>query len=172
KLKHTLSLPASTSLQIKHPYQGQTGIVTRAIVERNTVDHITGTKVFKRPEEVLGGDAEHSGADTDARVKRNDPPVLERLPQAVDQVDFRADSPFRTSGSRLDRFDHALGRTDLAGGLGDFKTALGVNDNTHARMLATDAGNLLRRKPLVHRAIALPKNDPGLAKRFRSVSSE
>ena len=39
-------------------------------------------------------------------------------------------------------------------------------------MLATDAGNLLRRKPLVHRAIALPKNDPGLAKRFRSVSSE
>src|SRR5207249_7673149 len=72
----------------------------------------------------------------------------------------------------LDRFDDALGRTDLAGGLGDFKTALGVNDNTHARMLATDAGNLLRRKPLVHRAIALPKNDPGLAKRFRSVSSE
>src|SRR5206468_2877249 len=70
------------------------------------------------------------------------------------------------------RFDDALGRTDLAGGLGDFKTALGVNDNTHARMLATDAGNLLRRKPLVHRAIALPKNDPGLAKRFRSVSSE
>ena len=50
--------------------------------------------------------------------------------------------------------------------------AFGVNNNTHVGMLATDPVNLLERKALVQRAIALPKNDSSLANRFRSVSSE
>src|SRR5207248_11208826 len=64
--------------------------------------------------EVLGGDAEHGGADTDARVKRNDLPVLERLPQAVDQVDFRADSPFRTRDRKSTRLNSSHRTTSYA----------------------------------------------------------
>ena len=121
---------------------------------------------------MLRGDAEHGGADTYVGVNRNDLLVLERLPQAVDQVDFCAHGPFRNRACRLDRLDNALGRPDLVGSLSDLKTGFGVNDHAYAGMLATGAGNLLRRKALVHRPVALPENDGSLAKRFRSVSSE
>src|ERR1035438_7667624 len=76
----------------------------------------------------------------------------------MDQVDFGADCPLGTCGRFCKRFDDAFGRADLIRGLRYFETAFWVDDHANARMLAAHLLDMLRRKALVDRAVALPKN--------------
>ncbi len=87
-------------------------------------------------------------------------------------MDFRADSPFRASRRSFDCFDDALGRADFIGGLGDLEAALGMGDDANAGMLAANAGDLLRRKALVHGTVALPQNDPRPANLVRRIATK
>jgi len=76
------------------------------------------------------------------------------------------------AGRSLDGCDDALGRADLIGGLCDFEAAFGMRDDANAGMLAAEALDLLRRKALVHGAIALPEDNARAADRFRRVSAK
>src|SRR5437879_10682561 len=103
-------------------------MVPGAFIDGDAVDDVAFAQIFESPEEMLGSDAEHGGADANAWFKRNDFVVLQFLAKAVDEVDFRADGPLGAGGRRLDGFDDALGRADLVGGLGNLEAAFGVDD--------------------------------------------
>src|SRR5205814_7136527 len=94
------------------------------------------------------------------------------LAKTIDEVNFGIDGQLSASWRRLDGFAAALCRADLIGGLGNLQTALGVNDDANAGMLAADALNLLRREALMNRAIALPEDNARVANRFRRVSAK
>src|SRR5882757_273297 len=147
-------------------------MVPSAFVDGDAIDDVALAKIFEHPEEMLRSDAEHRCANTDAGIERDDFVVLQFLAEAVDEVDFRADSPFGAGGRSLDGCDDTLGRADLIGGLCDFEAAFGMRDDANAGMLAAEALDLLRRKALVHGAIALPEDNARAADRFRRVSAK
>src|SRR5882762_2589214 len=158
--------------QTQHPVESNPRMVASALVNGNAVNDVAFAEVFKRPEEMLRGYAEHRGADANAGIERDDFVVLQFLAEAVDEVDFSANGPLGAGGRSLDSFDDALGRTDLIGGLCDFEAAFGMRDDANARMLAADARDLLRREALVHGAIALPEDHARVVNRFRRVSAK
>src|SRR5882724_1582729 len=142
-----------------------------ALVDGDAVDDIAFAEIFERPEEMLRGNAEHRGADANTGIERDHFVILQFLAEAIDEVNFRADSPLGAGRRSLDSFDDAFGRADLIGGLGDFETAFRMGDDADAGMLAADAVDLLGREALVHRAVALPENDAGVADGFRRISA-
>src|SRR6266704_512735 len=94
--------------QTQHAVEGNSRIVTSALIDRNAVDDVAFAEVFKRPKEMLRGNAEHRGADADAGIERDDFAVPEFLAEAVDEVDFRAHSPLRAGGKSRDGLDDAI----------------------------------------------------------------
>src|SRR5882757_1169918 len=132
--------------QSEHAVESNSRVVARTLVNGDAVDDVAFTEIFQRPEEVLRGDAEHRGADANARVKRDDFVVFQFLAEAIDEVDFGADGPLSASGRSLDGFDDAFGRADLVGGLGNLEAALRVNDDANAGMLTANPVHLLRRE--------------------------
>src|ERR1700674_1015204 len=125
-------------------------MVAGALIDGDAVHYVALAEVLERPEEMLRSDAEHRRANANAGIQRDDFVVLQFLAEAVDEVDFRADGPFRAGGRSLDGFDDALGRADLIGGLGDLEAAFGMRDDANAGMLAADVLDLPRREALVH----------------------
>src|SRR6266436_2989423 len=158
--------------QTQHAVEGNAGMVARALIDGDAVHYVALAQIFERPEEMLRSDTEHRRADANAGIERDDFVILQFLAEAVDEVDFRADGPFGAGGRSLDGCDDTLGRADLIGGLCDFEAAFGMRDDANAGMLAAEALDLLRRKALVHGAIALPEDNARAADRFRRVSAK
>src|SRR4029077_2337222 len=158
--------------QTEHAVESNPRMVAGALIDGDAVHDVALAQIFQRPEEMLRRDAEHRGADAHAGIDRNDSVVPQFLAQAVDEVNFRADSPLGAGGRGLDGFDDAFGRADLIGGLCDLEAALRVNDDANAGMLAADAGDLLWREALMHGAIALPEDNARALDGFRRVSAK
>src|SRR6266567_116861 len=158
--------------QTQHAVEGNSRIVTSALIDRNAVDDMAFAEIFKRPKEMLRGNAEHRGADADAGIERDDIAVAEFLAEAVDEVDFRAHSPLGAGGRGRNGLDDAFGRADLVGGLGDLEAAFGMNDDANAGMFAADALDLAQREALVHRAVAFPEDDTRVADGFRRIAAK
>src|SRR5258708_4504880 len=158
--------------QTQHAVESNPRIVARAFIDGNAVYNVAFAEVFERPEEMLRGDTKHGGADANAGIERDHFVVLQFLAEAVDEVDFRADSPFRANGRNFDCFDDAFGRADCISGLGDLETALGMGNDANAGMLAADALDLLRGETLMHGTVALPENDPRPANLFRRIAAK
>src|SRR6266852_8232770 len=158
--------------QSEHAVESNSSVVAGALVDRDAVDDVAFAEILKRPEEMLRGDAEHRGTDANAGIERNDSVVLKFLTEAVDEVNFRADSPLGAGWRSLDGFDDAFGGADLVSSLSDLEAAFGVSDDANARMFAADAVDLLRGETLVNGAIALPQNDARGADGFRRVSTK
>src|SRR5260370_33670524 len=104
-------------MEREHAVESKCRVVSSALIDGDAVDDVDFAEIFERPQEMLRGDAEHGGANANARVQRNDFVVLQFLAEAVDEMDFRADGPLSARGRILDGFYNALGRTDLIGGL-------------------------------------------------------
>src|SRR6266567_2808662 len=158
--------------QTQHAVEGNSRIVASALIDRNAVDDVAFAEVFKRPKEMLRGNAEHRGADADAGIERDDIAVPEFLAEAVDEVDFRAHSPLGAGRRGRNGLDDAFGRADFVGGLGDFEAAFGMNDDANAGMFAADALDLAQREALVHRAVAFPEDDTRVADGFRRIAAK
>src|SRR5467141_1117023 len=158
--------------QSEHAVESNSRVVSSALIDGDAVDDVALDEIFERPQEMLGSDAEHRGADANAGIQGNDFVVFQFFAEAVDEVNFRTDGPLSARGRILDGFYNALGRADLIGGLGDLEAAFRVGDDANSGVLAADACDLLRREALVHGAVALPENDAGVANRFRRVSAK
>src|SRR5712692_985719 len=158
--------------QTEHAVEGNSRVVSSAFIDGDTVDDVAFGQILKRPEEMLGGDAEHGSADANARIERDDLVVFQFLAETVDEMNFRADGPLGAGGGSLDGFNNALGRTDLIGGLGDLEATFGMRDDANAGMFAPNALDLLRCEALVHGTIAFPEDDAGVANRLRRVSAK
>src|SRR5260370_37446668 len=157
--------------QSEHAVESNSRVVASAFVNGDAVDDVAFAEILKRPEEMLRGDAEHGGTDANAGIERNDS-VVQFLTEAIDEVNFRADSPLGAGWRSLDGFNDAFGGADLVSSLSDLKAAFGVSDDANARMFAADAVDLLRGEALVNGAIALPQNDARGADGFRRVSAK
>src|ERR1700674_1022246 len=158
--------------QTQHAVESNARMVASAFVDGDAVNDVALAEIFKRPEQMLRGDAKHRGADAHAWIERDDSVVLQFLAETVDEVYFRADAPLRASRRSFYGFDNAFCRADLIGGLCNVEAAFRVNDYANAGVLAADALDLPRRKALVHGAVALPEDDARSANRFRRVSAK
>src|SRR5713226_377833 len=158
--------------QTEHAVESNSRMVSSALIDGDAIDDVAFAQIFERPKEMLGSDAEHGGADANARIERDDLVMLQFLAETVDEVNFRADGPLGTGRGSLDGFNNALGRTDLIGGLGDLEATFGMDDDANTGMLTADALDLLGGEALVHGAIALPEDDARAANRFRCVSAK
>src|SRR6266478_4428584 len=158
--------------QSEHAVESNSRVVSSALIDGDAVDDVAFAKIFERPQEMLGSDAEHRGADAIAGIQGNYFVVFQFFAEAVDEVNFRTDGPLSARGRILDGFYNALGRADLIGGLSDLEAAFRVGDDANSWVLAADARDLLGREALVHRAVALPENDARTANRFRRVSAK
>src|SRR5258708_34234782 len=118
--------------QTQHAVESSPPIVARSFIDGNAVYNVAFAEVFERPEEMLRGDAKHGGADANTGIERDHFVVLQFLAEPVDEVYFRAHSPFRASRRSFDCFDDALGRADFIGGFGGPATAPGRVDGANA----------------------------------------
>src|SRR5262245_41833559 len=147
-----LSSPMLT--QTKHAVEGHARVMACAFIDANSINNVASRKIFKRPQKMLRRDAEHRGANANTWIERNNFAVAQFFAEAIDEMDFRADSPFCSRGRFADGFDDAFGGTNLIGGLRNFEAALGMHDHADAGMLATDALDVLRREALMDRTVA------------------
>ena len=129
---------------LEHPVQGQTRIGGNVRINRNLIDDTAIQQIFKRPQEVLRIDAEHSGAEASAIIERDNEPVRILFRQAVHKMDLCADSPFRAGGRLRETSDNVLGRAEIICELNDFKSALRVGNYPDAGIPCTDLRDVLR----------------------------
>src|SRR6202040_391360 len=124
-------------------------------------------EIFERPQQMHRSDAKHGGADAHAAIERHYMAIFQFFAQAIDHVNFRAHGPFRSGRRGFDHANDALGRADFVGGLRNFKFTFGMNDDPDGGIFSAYFGDLFGREALVHRAVALPQNDPRLGDGFR-----
>src|SRR5260370_24924 len=158
--------------QSEHAVVSNSSVVAGALVGRDAVDDVAFAEILKRPQRMLRGNAKNRCANGNGGIERDDSVVLKLLGEAIDEVNFRADSPLGAGWRSLDGFNDAFGGADLVSSLSDLKAAFGVSDDANARMFAADAVDLLRGEALVNGAIALPQNDARGADGFRRVSAK
>src|SRR5260370_20081773 len=107
--------------QSEHAVESNSSVVAGALVDRDAGDDVAFAEILKRPEEMLRGDAEHSCANANAGIERDNSVVFKFLAKAVDKVNFRADSPLGAGWRSLDGFDDGFGGADLVSSLSDLE---------------------------------------------------
>src|ERR1700675_3735436 len=125
--------------QTQHAVESNARMVASAFVDGDAVNDVALAEIFKRPEQMLRGDAKHRGADAHAWIERDDSVVLQFLAETVDGGDFRADGPLRPRRRSFYGFDNAFCRADLIGGLCNVEAAFRVNDYANAGAVGADA---------------------------------
>src|SRR5688572_26131238 len=86
-------------------------------------------------------------------------------------MDFSTDSPDRAGCALTDLSNDVFGRAAVVSRLNDFPRHLGMDDDTHTRMLLADPRNLRDREAFVDRAMSFPKNHLRVAKLVHSSAA-
>src|SRR2546423_2896541 len=152
--------------QTQHTVESNARELACTFVDGNAVDGISSGEVVQRPEEMLGGNAEHRGADTNAGIQGHNFAVGKLLSHAIYEVDFGPDGPLGTWLGFRNGLEDALGRADLVSSLRYLEAALGMGNHADPGMIAPHFFDVLRLEALVDGAVSLPQNNPSLANCF------
>ncbi len=81
------------------------------------------------------------------------------LGEAIHEMHFRSDRPLAPRRGGIDLLNDVSGAAGQVGFLHHFLPALGMNDHFHLRIFRPRLIHVLRAEQLMHRALALPKNE-------------
>src|SRR5437899_10055984 len=150
-----------TLLNRQHAVERNFRPVFALVRDDDAVSDLAFDEPFERPQQMIGRDAEHRGAEATELIEREYRAVgVHLVSEAIDEVDFRAHRPDRSDRTRGDRLDDVFGRSGIVCRLNHFPWHLRMDDYAHSGVLRAQVLNLTDRETRVHRAVALPQNDP------------
>ncbi len=115
-------------------------------------------QIFERPEQILGGDAEHSRAHAEVGREQSHELIGMSLRQPVDQIQFRSHSPTAARFGLGQGLDDELGRSIEIRFRHDLIPAFGMDQNPDSGIFRAPLIDVARQKPSMNRAEASPKN--------------
>ena len=153
-----LSAESFPSLNFQHAVKRHPRPVLDIIFHFDLIDDVAFRQIFQCPAQMLRRDAEHGGAEATGIVERDDllPFRSEFLAHAIDQVDFRTHGKHGSGRRVADHLEQAFGGPNPVRFLAHFPAALGMNNDPNSRIFRANIIDVLGKKALVYRAVALP----------------